>query len=545
MLVRLLACVMFFPLQLGVATLFLVAELLRLLALPLRPGLGRDQQTSRRNDLCSIIVLNWDGRHLLEESLPPLLRAVSKTGQSHEILVVDNGSSDGSPDWLAERFPSVRVLALDRNYGFGEGNNRGVRAARHDLVVLVNNDMIVEEDFLDPLLEPFSDPAVFAASSQVFFPADRRREETGNTRGYLSRGYLNLSHEDVHPYHSTRRFLPVLWAGGGSSAFDRARFLALGGFSEIFSPCYFEDTDLSYRAWRRGWKVLLAAESRVLHKHRSSTASRFEAEQLRQLIEQRRLWYLWRNYPLRSILSHLIWLPLHFGEKLLVTDYLGSLRKLPQILITRIGQRLHVFGHDVVCRWISHPLSYLDFFFPDRAQRSRTGRLRILLVSAYLPHLGYHGGAGRVFHLLLRTARHHEVSLLSFVETSKEAEELAQVIPHCKRAEVVLRREYQPVSPFPYEPFEEFNSPHLRERLEQLLTEEDFDLVHFEWTQMAQFADLVSHSPKLLTEIEVNYAAHQSQLRYEADPLTRLRKSTTRFRRCTGKWKCAAASTAS
>ncbi len=524
MLRRLLLWLLFLPIQMLLGLLFVAAELVRVLLHPFKPRkLGLHPPGS---ELCSIVILNWNGRHLLEESIPALVQAVRKTGKPHEILVVDNSSEDDSIAWLNQRYPDVRILALNRNYGFGEGNNRGVEAASHGIVVLLNNDMIVSEDFIEPLLGAFSDPSVFAVASQVFFPAGKRREETGNTRGWMKWGYLNLSHDPIEDYHYSRRYLPVLWAGGGASAFDRAKFLALGGFSGIFSPCYFEDTDLSYRAWRRGWKVLVAAHSQVLHKHRSSSSSRFSASALSRLIEQRRLWYLWKNYPLAELLRCLMWFPVQLTVKASVADYLGALKKAPYVLFSRLWEPRHVFGHRRIFHWIKHPLSYLNFFYPDRAEAGRASRsrLRVLAVSAYLPHLGYHGGAGRVFQLLIRVALKHDVSLLTFVETERESEEVVQIEPHCKRVETVLRRAFRPVSLYPYEPFEEFNTDEFRARMEKLLTGQDFDIIHYEWTQMAQYADLAPRLPSLMTEIEVNYAAHQSQVRYEESTVRRLKR---------------------
>ena len=133
-------------------------------------------------------------------------------------------------------------------------------------------------------------------------------------------------------------------------------------------------------------------------------------------------------------------------------------------------------------------------------------------------------GAGRVFQLLYRVSRTSEVSLVTFIETEEEANKLGQVIPHCKRVETVYRRGFTPVSLYPYEPFEEFNCPEFREKLEKVLAEEDFDLVHFEWTQAAQYADLAPHCRKLVTEIEVNYAAHLGLVPLERNFLRKSRK---------------------
>ena len=95
------------------------------------------------------MIPNWNGRDLLERYLPSIVEALAGN-PDNEIIVVDNGSSDASVAMMQERFPSVRVLALDRNLGFGGGSNAGFRAAKNDIVVLLNSDMRVQPDFLAP-----------------------------------------------------------------------------------------------------------------------------------------------------------------------------------------------------------------------------------------------------------------------------------------------------------------------------------------------------------------------------------------------------------
>ncbi|MGH9339660.1 MAG: glycosyltransferase [Acidobacteriota bacterium] len=528
MLARILLWLLFLPLQAILIGFLAAVETLRFLWHSIIPGSGKQSSTPRNAEFCSIVIVTWNGRHLLEESLPALMKALEFTEKEHEIIVVDNGSQDDSLSWLQSAYPKIRVIALPDNLGFGEANNRGAQEARHDIVVLLNNDMIVAEDFLPPLLEGFSDPQVFAVSSQILFPKDKRREETGNTQARFERGYLHLSHEPVQRCYYSRKYLPVLWAGGGSSAFDCRRFLELGGFAALFSPCYFEDTDISYRAWRRGWKVLLAAHSRVLHKHRSSSSTRFGASQIEQLVEERKLWYLWRNFQLGTLLPHLLLFPLNLSKYLSPGNYLRALRRFPQALSDRLKEPARTVSDRELQDWIRRPLSYLDRFQPQRILSARVGEeggsLRILIVSAYLPHLGYHGGAGRVFQLLRQVSRHHRITLVTFIETQKEFEELEQITPYCARIDTVFRNSFTPVSPFPYEPFEEFNCPAMKTKLEELLAEEDFDLVHFEWPQMAQYAELFPHTPKLMTEIEVNYVAHRSLVSVEPRLLFKFKK---------------------
>lgn len=160
----------------------------------------------------SIVIPNWNGRDLLDKYLPSVIASIEAFPES-EIIVVDNGSEDGSADFVRERFPQVRLLELPVNLGFGGGSNAGFRAARHDVVVLLNSDMRVESGFLGPLLAGFRDEQTFAVSCQIFFsdPA-KLREETGLTEGWWSQGALRVRHR-AEP--SLTEPFPCFYGGGG------------------------------------------------------------------------------------------------------------------------------------------------------------------------------------------------------------------------------------------------------------------------------------------------------------------------------------------
>jgi glycosyltransferase involved in cell wall biosynthesis len=149
--------------------------------------------------------------------------------------------------------------------------------------------------------------------------------------------------------------------------------------------------------------------------------------------------------------------------------------------------------------------------------------LRILYVSAYVPHLWRHGGAGRVFQLISRVAQRHEVSVATFYENDFERGECDKLRQFCRRVVPIHRRGIPARNLFPYEPFDEFELPEMRAALRQLACEESFDVVHFEFTQMAQYADLFPDAMKFLTEVEVNYAAAASKISYLSNPLSRVK----------------------
>jgi GT2 family glycosyltransferase len=294
----------------------------------------------------TIIIVNWDGRHLLSECLPSVITALEQEGGDHDILVVDNGSTDGSVDFIQSDFPRVRVLPLDRNYGFIGGNNRGIATVQTDVVVLLNNDMIVDKGFLGPLLDGFRDPSVFAVTSQVFFAdPSRRREETGKTRARFQDGFFYLWHDGITAEDERKTQIPVVWAGGGSCAIDRKKYLAIGGFDSLYRPFYLEDTDISYQAWKRGWKCLLAPDSRVVHKHRSTSKVKFGHDFVENTIRKNQYLFIWKNVTDVAMLARHLWnLPRIQARAMLthrplfeVSAFWRAFRQLPEAMRKRVA----------------------------------------------------------------------------------------------------------------------------------------------------------------------------------------------------------------
>ena len=292
----------------------------------------------------TIQILTWDGRPLLEEFLPSVVAAAG----DHEVLVVDNGSTDDSVAFVKSRFPKVRILRLDRNYGYSEGNNRGMKHAKTDVVVLLNNDMAVDPDFLDPLLKPFSDPSVFAVASQIAMAdKSKSRFETGKTRARFESGLFYLWHAPVAPQEEALETLPVFWAGGGACAVDRRKFEMLGGFdAALYEPFYVEDTDLSYQAWKRGWKALMAPPSHVVHKHRGTTGPRFGELFVNNTTRRNHYLFVWKNVTdVGMLLQHIFRLPrIHgfaisqYGAAFEYRAYLRAVLRLPLAIRRRLAE---------------------------------------------------------------------------------------------------------------------------------------------------------------------------------------------------------------
>lgn len=480
--------------------------------------------------LVSIIILNWNGKELLAQGLPSVIEAVAWDRRPHEILVVDNGSQDGSADYVRKTFPQVRILELPENRGFARGNNEGVKAARHDIVLLLNNDMIVDRGFLRPLLDSFG-PDTFAVSSQIRKQDPAAiRHETGRTSAVFRRGFVDYSHREVREQEMTHPHYPVFWAGGGSSAFHRERFLQLGGFQEIYSPAYVEDTDLSFEAWRAGWEVLFAPDSIVLHRHRATAGRCFSAPRLERLILRNQLVFLWKNmHSWRLLAAHCAFLPWN-GYRLardhgpgIWLSFLQAAARLPRILAARRRMPFAEVRRDrEVFRSCDNGALYWS---RTRMQRLAAGGgpPRILWMTPYLPYLGRHAGSGRMYHLLARIADRYRITLLTFLEDEAERAHLPRLQAMCEKVVCLPRTPPFRWQPFAYEPFREFLVPQMKQALLDCVESRDYDLIQLEYTQMAEYADREFGIPMLLSKHEVDFAAWARRARVEDNPFRKLR----------------------
>ena len=190
-----------------------------------------------------------------------------------EVCVVDNASSDGTREMLESRFPEARVLALDRNLGFGAALNRGVASSRADLVAFVNNDAVLDPRFLELLL---------AAGRETGAPmvAGCLRSPAGPVESLGVEVDRSLATYDVgHGLTSPELYEgpPPLGPSGGAALFDAAAFRRVGGFDEGFFA-YLEDVDLAIRMRLAGARCALAGGAVAWHEHSATLGARSDAK---------------------------------------------------------------------------------------------------------------------------------------------------------------------------------------------------------------------------------------------------------------------------
>ena len=245
---------------------------------------------------CSILVLNYNGKPLLERYLPSVLAA----RRHADVIVVDNASTDGGPE-LAERL-GARVMRRQRNE-FLMSLNFAAQRLGSEVLVMLNNDLEVEPDFLAPLLEHFDDPSVCSTGCKILDP-DRQRVQMARTQGHFCHGKLEpvyLIEQLLEPDRLGPQ--PTLYTPGGACAVDRLKYLELGGFHPLLYPIYSEDVDLGYAAWRRGWRNLYDPRSVVIHQHAATTSRLFTQEWLDRHKLKNKLMVSWKNVSDRGILG--------------------------------------------------------------------------------------------------------------------------------------------------------------------------------------------------------------------------------------------------
>jgi GT2 family glycosyltransferase len=265
-----------------------------------------------------ISIVNWNGKELLRECLNSLFGTTDY--DNYEVIVVDNGSTDGSVEMVNSVFENVRLIENEENKGFAKAHNQAIRAALElsaDYVLMLNNDTrIIDGNWLKTMVDI---------------------GETSNNTGVVGCKVVEPNGE----IHSDGRYFPILsklfprikqkykyntCEAGGQSSFEfvdditgavylikRSVLEAIGGLDETYSPVYFEESDFSIRAWNAGFKIAYTPEARVEH-HRHQSTKRIDPIIMEYIQQRNHLRFVLINYPVTWILEGL---PFLLGRRLL------------------------------------------------------------------------------------------------------------------------------------------------------------------------------------------------------------------------------------
>lgn len=286
------------------------------------------------NISASVIIPNFNGQALLAQYLPKVIAACPGL----EIIVVDDASTDNSVAFIKSHFPNIIILEKSKNSRFAVTCNEGVLKAKGEVVILLNTDVEPTPDFLAPLLEPFSNPNVFAVGCAEKSVLESNKVN-GRSGGAFRRGLI------VHWRMQDQSQTDTLWASGGSSAFRKTMWAELNGMDPMFYPAYEEDRDLCYRALKRGWQICFAPQSLVIHHHEKTNQKELGTRMMHLASLKNHLLLVWKNITMpKLILEHLLWLPYHLiittvkTHGIFFLSFLWALTYLPAIIIKRHQQ---------------------------------------------------------------------------------------------------------------------------------------------------------------------------------------------------------------
>ncbi|MCA9369819.1 MAG: glycosyltransferase family 2 protein [Pseudomonadales bacterium] len=287
----------------------------------------------------SVVIPTYNGVVHLQKNIPAVLSILR---DQDEVVIVDDASGDETKSWLeqtyglkqVEQIPQVPtprgyypdstdgisqiaygsvitatakkmrivLVALRDNIRFAGAANIGVLLSSHRFVLLLNNDVRPMGELIAPLLAHFDDEVVFAVGCREV-EADNHQVVSGKNKLWFEKGlFFHQKADDMSGGETA-------WASGGSALFDREKWLELGGFDKAYHPAYWEDVDLSFRARKRGWKVLFEPTATVAHDHETTNRSVFGRKQIQAMSWNNAQTFVWKNGTLKEKFLHLLWKP--------------------------------------------------------------------------------------------------------------------------------------------------------------------------------------------------------------------------------------------
>jgi hypothetical protein len=217
----------------------------------------------------AVIILNWNGERLLREYLPSVV--ANTNADIADVIVADNGSTDGSVATLVAEFPTVKTVLFEKNFGFAEGYNLALQQTGYEYTVLLNSDVETPPHWLEPLYEMMvKNPHVGACQPKILSYTDKTKfEYAGAAGGFIDRngypycrGRIFSTVESDHGQYNTA--IPIFWATGAALMVRTQLYIDLGGLDALFFA-HMEEIDLCWRIWLSDHKITVVPESTVYH----------------------------------------------------------------------------------------------------------------------------------------------------------------------------------------------------------------------------------------------------------------------------------------
>lgn len=258
--------------------------------------------------MITVIIPNFNGMKFLPDCIASLKK---QTAGEFEILIVDNGSKDGSLEWIKEektKDTRISLIELPENKGFAGGVNAGLRAADSEFVILLNNDTVAEPDFIEKLYERIKDSEdIFAVSAQMIKASDHSLiDSAGDGITWVGWAYQRGIDEKTELYQNEK---DVFSACAGAAIYRKKIIDEIGLFDEMHFA-YLEDVDLSWRARLAGYRIIYLPSAKVYHLGSATSGSKYNAFKVR-LSSRNNIYLHYKNQPTVQLIINFI--PLWMG----------------------------------------------------------------------------------------------------------------------------------------------------------------------------------------------------------------------------------------
>lgn len=256
-------------------------------------------QMREKLPFASIIVLNYNGKEYLENCFLSL-QELDYPKDRFELIIVDNGSTDGSVDFVHHRFSNIKIIQNEKNLGFAGGNNEGIKKSRGDIFILLNNDTTVDKSCLRELIKIMSnDEKMKIGGCKILYPDKKTIQHAGGI--ILPNGLTNHygnGEIDTGQYDEVK---DVDYVTGAAIAIKRSLLDELGYLDDGYFPIYFEEVEYCYKARKLGYRVIYIPSSIVYH-YESMTTKKFSYGFFYKY-HKNRLRFILKNYTLLQLLK--------------------------------------------------------------------------------------------------------------------------------------------------------------------------------------------------------------------------------------------------
>ncbi|OGK23425.1 hypothetical protein A3A46_03190 [Candidatus Roizmanbacteria bacterium RIFCSPLOWO2_01_FULL_37_13] len=263
--------------------------------------------------MISVIIPTFIKKQLLQNTVRNM-----KLLKECEVIIVNDNPKKSLINDLKE-FKNVTLLENSQNLGFAKSVNKGVKKSTKKYVMLLNDDVLLLGKSYQKALDLFAkDPSLFAIS---FAQKERTGHVVGKNVLYWKRGLM------FHSKSKDMKFGYNAWADGGACLIDKNKFLELGGFDSIYAPFYWEDIDLSYQAWKKGYKILFDPNIVVEHQHESTIGKQFSKKFIETTAFRNQFSFIWKNITdISMLLNHLFFLPFNLFYYFLLKKRINFIR---------------------------------------------------------------------------------------------------------------------------------------------------------------------------------------------------------------------------